>query len=135
MTSLLNLTVISMGVAHLQNSGLYAKCKRICSVEMLTTGPVVLFFLNECSSKHIPISVLHRNVLLGMLNEYIHIQDFYKDLHLLGKTEPSSCLLCIKPALYLLGNTVVLKEEDNILVMIESKLRYLRQGCQSFTLH
>lgn len=33
----------------------------------------------------------------------------------------------VHQAIYLLGNTVVLKEEDDILVMIESfKLRYLR---------
>lgn len=45
MTSLLDLTVISMGVAHLQKSGLCAKCKCICSEEMLTTGAMVLFFV------------------------------------------------------------------------------------------
>lgn len=41
--------------------------------------------------------------------------------------EPSPRLLCIKPAIYLLGNTVVLKEEDDLLVMMERefKLRYL----------
>lgn len=57
-------------ICHMQKHFLCADANHWCSGA---------FLLNECFSKHIPISVLHRNVHLGMLNEYSHVQGFYKD--------------------------------------------------------
>lgn len=44
-------------------------------MDVLAPGSTVLF-LHECSSKHIPVSVLCRNTHLGIA-EYIEV--FYKD--------------------------------------------------------
>lgn len=77
MTSLLNLT-------NFYGSSPFAEVWTVCQMQThLLCGDANrwysgAFYLNECSSKHIPIFALHRNVHLCMLNEYTCIQGFYK---------------------------------------------------------